>query len=73
MIRRVDGVAVCANRTLAALIGAKKPGSTVSLELLRANKRMHVKVTLGTRRLPEFKFRPTEPAAQKKRLDVNNQ
>ena len=72
IIRRVDGVALCAEHTLAALISAKKPGSTVSLELVRAKKRMHVKVTLGARKLPEFKFRPVEPAGQKKRLDVNS-
>jgi S1-C subfamily serine protease len=72
IIRSVDGVALGAESTLAVLINAKKPGATVSLELMRSKKRMHVKVILGTRKLPEFKFKPVEPVGQKKRLDVNS-
>jgi serine protease Do len=72
IIRRVDGVALCAQHTLAALISAKKPGATVSLDLVRAKKRIHMKVTLGERQLPEFKFRPIESAGPKKKLDVNS-
>ncbi len=75
VIRSVDGVALCEEHTLTSLITAKKPGSAVTLELMRAGKRMHAKVTLGARTLPEFKFRPIESAAQsaahKKSVDVN--
>ena len=72
VVRSVDGTAVCAQRTLTDLITAKKPGATATLELLRAGKRVHVRVTLGARKLPEFKFRPIEKVSQKKSVDVNN-
>lgn len=72
VIRSVDGVALCAERTLANLITSKKPGSAVLLELTRSGKRVHTRVTLGIRKLPEFKFQPIEPATTKKPLDVNS-
>ena len=71
VIRSVDGVALCAEHTLAELIKSKKPGTAVSLELMRSGKRLHIKVTLGVRKLPEFKFQPVESTATKKPLDVN--
>jgi S1-C subfamily serine protease len=71
VIRSVDGVALCEEHTLAALITAKKPGVAVTLELVRAGKRVHTKVTLGERKLPEFKFKPIESTAQQKPVDVN--
>jgi len=43
----------------------------VYLELARAGKRVHVRITLGARELPVFKFKPMEPpAARKQSVDV---
>ena len=60
VIRNVDGTSLDAENTLTMIIMAKKPGSSVTLELSRANKKVVVKVTLGSRVLPSFKFRPIE-------------
>jgi S1-C subfamily serine protease len=60
VIKRVDGVSPCAVNTLSAMITAKKPGAVVNLELSRGGKRVNVKVTLGARDVPVFKFKPIE-------------
>ena len=66
VIRSVDGAVLSTDNTLADLIMAKKPGALVYLELARASKRVFVRVTLGTRELPVFKFKPIErPAAMR--------
>jgi len=73
VIRSVDGAPLSAENTLAALITSKKPGATVNLELTRLGKRVHVRVTLGARTLPAFKFKPVEYAVtHKESVDVNN-
>ncbi len=72
VIRNVDGVALCEEHTLTALITAKKPGAAVTLELVRLGKRMHVKAVLGERKLPEFKFKQVEPVVHQNSMDVNN-
>ena len=73
IIRGVDGTPLDVENTLSALITSKKPGAVVTLELTRAGKRMHLKVTLGARTLPAFKFRPIEYATtQKESVDVRN-
>lgn len=59
VIRSVDGVAVSDENTLTRLIMRHKPGSHVALEVQRGAKRMTVKVTLGTRSVPQLKFAPT--------------
>lgn len=59
VIRSVDGVAVSDENTLTRLIMQHKPGSQVALEVQRGLKRMTVKVTLGTRSVPQLKFAPT--------------
>ena len=63
IMRSVDGVSLDAENTLTSIIMVRKPGSSVTLELLRANKKVVVKVTLGSRVLPAFKFRPIERAS----------
>ena len=71
IIRSVDGTPLTAESTLADLVMAKRPGAMVYLELARAGKRVHVRVTLGARELPVFKFKPIEPpAAHKQSVDV---
>ncbi|GEM_PF-1811694 len=62
IMRSIDGVSLDAENTLTSIVMARKPGSSVTLELLRANKKVVVKVTLGSRVLPAFKFRPIERA-----------
>ena len=71
IIRSVDGTPLSADSTLTDLIMAKRPGAMVYLELLRVSKRVHVRVTLGTRELPVFKFKPIErPAIRPESVDV---
>jgi serine protease DegQ len=60
IIRSVDGIVVDVDNSLTSMITSKRPGAVVMLELLRAGKRVNVKVTLGARELPVFKFRPIE-------------
>jgi S1-C subfamily serine protease len=62
IIRSVDGTALDAENTLTTMIMNRKPGSSVTLELMRGTKKVVVKVSLGTRVLPAFKFRPIERA-----------
>lgn len=62
VIRSVDGISLDADNTLTTIIMARKPGNSVTLELSRANKKVMVKVTLGTRVLPAFKFKPIDHA-----------
>ena len=71
IVRSVDGTPLSADSTLTDLIMAKRPGAMVYLELLRVSKRVHVRVTLGTRELPVFKFKPIErPAIHTESVDV---
>jgi serine protease Do len=71
IIRSVDGTPLTADSTLTDLIMAKRPGALVYLELSRASKRVHVRVTLGARELPVFKFKPIErPVIRKESVDV---
>ncbi len=58
VIRSVDGINLDADNTLTTIIMARKPGNSVTLELLRSSKKVVVKITLGTRVLPAFKFKP---------------
>ncbi len=60
VIRSVDGTALDAQNTLSTLIMARKPGAAVTLALQRGGKRTLVKVTLGMRELPAYRFRPVE-------------
>lgn len=62
VIRSVDGAALDTENTLSLIIMSKKPGASVTLELARAGKRVVVKVALGSRELPAFKFKPIERA-----------
>ena len=71
VIRSVDGAAVDAENTLSAVIMSKKPGTAVTLELMRAGKKVVVKVTLGSREMPALKFKPMERASlYNKSVDV---
>ena len=71
VIRSVDGSVLDAENTLTTYIMSKKPGTSVSLDLVRAGKRVVVKVTLGSRELPAFKFKPIERASlQSESVDV---
>jgi S1-C subfamily serine protease len=49
IIVAVDGKPVTSSDDLASLIGNRKPGDTVKLDVLRAGKHMNVSVKLGTR------------------------
>ena len=49
IITSVDGQPINNSEDLGTVIATKKPGETVTVSLLRAGKRLHVKVTLGTR------------------------
>ncbi|MCL4504581.1 MAG: PDZ domain-containing protein [Chloroflexi bacterium] len=60
IVRSMDGAPLDAVNTLSTLVMARKPGTTVNLTLLRSGKRMLVKVTLGSRELPAYKFKPIE-------------
>lgn len=60
VIRSVDGTSLCTEHTLSVLITSKKPGAVVNLELARAGKRINVRVALGARVVPAFKFKPIE-------------
>lgn len=62
VIRIVDGAVLDVDLTLSNVILARKPGATVSLELVRASKRIVVRVTLGSRLLPVFKFKQMQRA-----------
>jgi S1-C subfamily serine protease len=47
VIVKVDGRAVPSIETLVDLIGAKKPGDHIDLEVVRGSKQMHLNVKLG--------------------------
>lgn len=68
VIRRVDGQPIVAFSDLPPMIGAKAPGSTVEIELLRAGKPVNKRVTLtrledGSARTAPERPRPQNAAA----------
>ena len=58
VIRSVDGTVLTDQATLTDQISRKKPGSVVTLEVVRNGKKTNIKVTLGERQLPAYRFRP---------------
>jgi S1-C subfamily serine protease len=56
-VRSVDGHAVDGHADLSAMICAKLPGATLSLDLQRGEKRLSLKIVLGERQIAAFKLR----------------
>lgn len=45
---------------LMGMIASQRPGKTIAIKVLRNNRQLRVKITLGERQLPALKFRPIE-------------
>ena len=45
---------------LMGMIASQRPGKTIAIKILRNNRQLRVKITLGERQLPALKFRPIE-------------
>ena len=58
VIRSVDGAVLSDQTTLTHQINGKRPGAVVVLEIMRGDRKMNIKVTLGERQLPAYRFMP---------------
>lgn len=56
-VRAIDGSPISPRANLSALICTKLPGATLTLELLRGDKKVTIKVALGERQIAAFKLR----------------
>jgi S1-C subfamily serine protease len=61
IIKRVDGVEIGGDSAFRTMIAGSNPGSTVTLEVLRREQRMNIKVTLKERRSGGGPFLATMP------------
>ena len=57
MVRSIDGLAIDGHADLSALICAKLPGATLTLELQRGEKKLILRIVLGERQIAAFKLR----------------